>query len=255
MPILGSRTSGRDNRIFGVEVEFQGFSKVFSWDTGTVRGTLVSSRLARELGLELLPARDTSWRDSLGKPILVGEARLSFRLFNDTYRDYPVRVYREEVFPDIDGFLGTDILLRYQWTIDPESSTMVVRKPGSSLGEALTIIPLTIDRGTVFLPGKINDREVYFLLDTGLSDTTLPPSTVEELGIERKKIDFETLNLGKLDYAIADLQLGTITFNDTFLYLMVRPMRIYPMLGQSVLNQFVYTLDPKLKILVVHEKK
>jgi hypothetical protein len=254
VPILGSRVPGRDNRIFGVKVEFQGFSKVFSWDTGAIEGTLVSSRLARELGLELLPVKDTSWRDSLGKPILVGEGRLSFRLFNDTYRDHPVRVYREEVFPFIDGFLGSDILLRYQWTIDPESSTMVVRQPGSSLGGALAVIPLTIENGMVFLPGKINDREVSFFLDTGLSDTTLPPSAVEELGIERKKMGFETPNLGRLDYAFADVQLGNVTFNNSFLFLMEQPMWVYPMLGQSVLNQVAYTFDPELKVLVVHEK-
>jgi hypothetical protein len=255
VPTLGSRAPGRDNRIFGVEVEFQGFSRVFSWDTGAIEGTLVSSRLARELGLELLPVKDTSWKDSAGRQILVGEAKLSFRLFNDTYRDYPVKVYREEVFPGIDGFLGSDILLRYQWTMDAESSTMVVRQPGSSLGEALAIIPLTIENGMVFLPGKINDRRVSFFLDTGLSDTTLPPSTVEELGIERKKIDFETPNLGRLDYALADLQLGNVTFNNSFLFLMEQPMWVYPMLGQSVLNQVAYTFDPELKVLVVHEKK
>jgi|GEM_PF-4273137 hypothetical protein len=255
VPILGSKAPGRDNRVFGVEVEFQSFSKFFSWDTGAIVGTLVSSRLARELGLELLPVKDTSWRDSMGKPILVGEARLSFRLFNDTYRDYPVKVYREEVFPGIDGFLGTDIILRYQWTIDAESNIIVVREPGSLPGEALAVIPLRIENGIVFLPGKINGREVSFFLDTGLSDTTLPPSTVEELGIERKKTGFETPNLGRLDYAFANLQIDNLTFNDSLVFLMQQPMWIYPMLGQSVLNQVIYTLDPKLKLLIIHEKK
>jgi predicted aspartyl protease len=255
VPLLGSRAPGRDSRIFGVPVEFPGFSRVFSWDTGATEKTLISSRLARELGLELLPPEATGWRDAGGRQILLGEARLSFQLFNDAYREHPVGVYREEVFPEIDGFLGTDILLRYQWTLDAERGILVVRAPGSLPGEALAAIPVTVEEGAVFLPGKINGRGVSFLLDTGLSDTTLPPGIVEELGIDRRELDFETPNLGGLDYALADLQLGGVPFPDSFLFLMEQPMRAYPMLGQSVLNRMAYTLDPELRVFVIHEKR
>lgn len=253
VPLLGARTPAKDNRVFGVEVDFTSGKHVLVWDTGT-RKTLISSRLARELAVEIKPPVNTNWKDAKGVPILVGDAAVSFVLFNETYSDYPVSVFREEVFPTIDGFIGTDIALRSAWTMDAESGIITVGEAGIQ-EEELARVPLVIDEGRIFIDCKINGKKRTLFFDTGLSDVVLTQASAEGLGLQFGKEGFETLNLGKKRHAKADIELGGIAFEKSDVYVLEQQLREFPMLGQNVLNQMVYTVNPEQRVLIVHRRR
>lgn len=162
--------------------------RAFVLDSGTSMTTL-SQSMAHELGVSpVIPVGMTTHDNGQTYPVSVGVLR-QFALGDVQLGSIPVLIVEDhrltlrDMFGGADarlgGVVGMDILSMFRMTLDPVRESVVLEAP-SGLPEADSVRCLWLsDRWIV--PVNIEGRQLWFVLDTGASHSSLTQTGLEAL--------------------------------------------------------------------------
>lgn len=244
----------RDTRSFAVPLTINGVEAKFTWACGG--WTIVSETLARECKLTIRPDADLeSFVDSAGRPMFLGSSIATIELAG-VKSEVDVVVMRDGVQPGLVGVVGFDVAKKFQWEIDPSVPSLTLRKPKTKIQrKPLATLPLTLDQMNLWLNVKIRGVAVDVML--------LPQSTDVQIAPDLQKKWDMTLRSGREEPVpqsyIGDarsLQLRgddgvwlakNVFEKNVLVILMADHPNAQSGLGQSLLNRFVYCVDPEKK--------
>jgi predicted aspartyl protease len=215
-------------------------------DTGASFTTLTDS-LAREVGVQpLRPAGES--RDGVGNAFAVRAGLLrQFTLGNLALGDLPVLVVEDQRLALRDpfqspprrpgGIVGLDVLSRFRITFDPARHSVLLGARGS-LPAAESVHCLRSD-GALLAPVRIENRDLWFVFDTGASHSSLTEAGVERLpgGIERAVPTHRRIvSPGGTGFAVREvkdltLEVTGTRFTGVALPVIRRPAGLFPLHG------------------------
>ena len=154
----------------------------FIIDTGLLSSTTISRKLAKKIGVRLLPdsvmvstADDTNIQYYMYHGIVD-----SLKIDGITFYNLPVKVSDEVVGKSCDGMIGAPDLIRLEY-MELSYDSIVFRYPvPENTGEA-NLVMNAGERGdrSITLPYTIDGHKGSFILDTGTDSFMLPPQYAE----------------------------------------------------------------------------
>lgn len=234
----------------------------FVLDTGATFTTL-SNSMAVELGVNPVETAGSavdgtgqSFPISVGilPRLAVGEAEIG---------PHPVLVVEDARLALRDPFggparrlgalLGLDVLMRFRCTLDPARRSVVLQEPHADAERGST--PCLFVEGRLLVPVEVEDRRLWFALDTGASHSSLTAAGLEQLpgGEERAREVFRSVRspgggrIAVREVRGLSLRVSAVRFRDVDLPVVHRqPPELFPLhgvLGADLLQRCRATLD------------
>lgn len=262
----GGVRQGRDSRIFAVPVKVNGLAAQFTWGCGG--WTTVPESFAKKAGMTVGADKELDdYVDGEGKPLFLGSCRAEVE-FAGRKGFYDVKVMREGVWNQrTQGVIGFDIASTYQWEIDPGKPSLTLRAPGAKVeGNSLAVLPLKIDFENIWLTVKARNKAVDVLLMPQATDVQAAPDLQAAWDIPSGRDAGGQSVAGRQTIRLLKgpedaLELAPDIKEQDLLIILIgdkdKP-ELTPSansgLGQSLLNRFVYRVDPRAQEFTIVER-
>jgi hypothetical protein len=254
----GGVQDGRDTRTFSIPILINGKEHHFAW--GCSGWTMVSETFAKENSLKIGKPTDdvVGFVDAEGKPMFAGVADASVTLAG---QKIPVSM---KVLKDAyasGNTIGYDIAGKFQWELNPagEKPTLTLRPPGSKIaGTPVAVLPITDDGERLWLNVNVRNWPFDLVIMPQASDIVAGPSIQKKWDLTKGKVEDVPSAAGPVRTATLrerePVQLaGKETVKNVTIVLVGDPESGQDLpantnaVGASILNRFVYVVDPKTK--------
>lgn len=243
----------RDARVYSIPVECGGASTLFTWACGGE--TIVSQAFAVRAGLRIKPDPDNAgFMDGRGQPLFAGSAQADLKIVG---RSHPVSVWvmRDgEHNKEMTGIIGYQVARNYQWEIDPRVPQLTLRPPGTKPDKKpLASLPLKEENQNFWINLKLRNVPVDLCLIPQSTDLQAGPALQKKWDLDHGGLKIETKSyLGNVRTVTLSGKSGAYftpeIFETEILCILVDENPNAPSgVGQSLLNRFVYSVDPQLK--------
>lgn len=254
----GSIVPGKqDTRIFQVPVTVSGTKSSFIWSCGGQ--CIVSEHFCHLAHLEIRENEDLKpMTDAAGLPLFLGDT-IADVVIGGKSNIVTAWVMRDTKYnKGMTGILGYDVASQYQWEVDPTKPSLTLRPPGTApKGKPLATLPLRLDQQNFWVTIKIRNAEEEVSLMPQTPDLQASPDLQKKWDLESsgKVTDAQTY-MGKVR-SMTLKGLDGVWFNkDLFegnvpVYLLSDGPNVRSGMGQSLLNRYVYMVDPEKKELTL----
>ena len=253
---------GRDSRIFTVPVSVGDASTNFTWGCGGQ--TIISAWFAKTARIEIRPNEElNSFVDGDGKRLFVGDSSVEIKIGN-TSHSVVAWIMRDGQFnKNVPGIIGYQVARQFQWEIDPRVPQITLRNPGTKrTGKSLATVPLKEDQENFLIHVKVRNAEEDVVIMPQTPDFQVAPALQKSWDMDRgggaPPEDIKTylgtvrmINMKGND----GVRIAENIFESNFpAYLLSDNPNARSAIGQSILNRYVYVVDPGTMEMTFIEK-
>ncbi|HEY8668032.1 MAG TPA: hypothetical protein VIL86_15380 [Tepidisphaeraceae bacterium] len=250
----------RDCRVFGVPVVCGGIKATFVWGCGGEN--IITEKFARDCKLDITPNHDfDQYVDPEGKRMFLGEAKTKLEI-GGVGETTTVQVMRDSKYTQGQSCtIGYDIAKRFQWELNPLKRTLTLRAAGTHLAaKPLAVLPLKDEAENFWIPIKIRNTPVDVRLIPQTTDIQAGPELQKKWDLEKdgQKVEVNSY-MGSIRTILLKgrdtVTLGNqIVERDALVILLDDSPAAKSGIGQSLLNRFVYCVDPKRKEFAILQR-
>lgn len=250
----------RDCRVFTIPVECSGVKTHFTWACGGE--TIVSETFAKQTRLAIKDDPElTPFIDAAGKPLFLGSSLAEISVGGRSAAT-KVWVMRDgETNKQPTGIVGYQLARQFQWEIDPRIPQLTLRPPKTPLAKKpLATIPLKDENQNLWMNIKIRNVAVDVCLIPQSTDLQAAPNLQKRWDLEHSGLKVETNSyLGNVRTVQLTGKSGVflspdVFETDVFAILLENNPNASSGIGQSILNRFIYCVDPELKQFNILDK-
>jgi clan AA aspartic protease (TIGR02281 family) len=231
-----------------VEGSVNGHSIEMVFDTGAEM-TVFGKNHLRDLGVPLPTGAPTGLASGVGSdvPLGVWTTRVDLQVGNIRRRNFPITVQDRLDDP----LLGQTFFKEYQFTTDPNSNCINLRKKGFSVAAAgdANSVPFTKEGNELVVTALVNGKPCQMFFDTGADSIAFSPSHLKRLGItipDDAEMGTSTGIGGTTNTAsfrVDSIKLGPIQRDDVNVSVVEASNMGKPLLGQSFYKDWQFTID------------
>ncbi len=251
---------GRDTRVFTIPVMCAGHKAKFTW-SGSGQ-TLITASYAQEINATINDNPDLkTFLGSDGKPLFHGDAAVELEFAGKKHSATVFVIRDDQITPGVGGIIGYDLARDYQWEVDPRVPRITLRRAGTpARRKAMATLPLKEEDLELYVRVKLRGIE---------EDLSLMPNAPYVQAAEKLQEAWNSAHVGKpsQERDVNGMRMIVLTGNrdalalsddvvemDLAVLLLADGGTGHSSLGSSVLNRFVYCVDPKRKDVMLLER-
>ena len=243
---------GRDSRIFTVPVSVGDANTNFTWGCGGQ--TIISAWFAKSARIEIRPNEDLNqFVDGDGKRLFVGDSSVEIKIGSTSFQLIALIMRDGQFNKNVPGIVGYQIARQFQWEVDPRIPQITLRNIGTKhVGKSLATVPLKDDQENFSVHVKVRNAEDDVVLMPQTPDFQVAPALQKNWDMDRgggaPPEDIKTylgtvrmINMKGQD----GVHIGENIFESNFpAYLLGDNPNARSAIGSSILNRYVYVVDP-----------
>jgi predicted aspartyl protease len=186
----------------------------FAIDTGATQ-TVISEKLANELGLEIITSTTVFGIGGTGKVETKLYKMRELTVSDVKVKNTPVGTFNDPLISQFaDGILATSIFSDFAIIVDYPGSQLMLSRKRKAAEPGAEVLPVWYFSNLVLLPLEVNGKHGNFIVDTGAVTTVLSHSMAAQLGVDEKtpgaKVELGIAGVGGFEGVV--LKVPNVTF-------------------------------------------